>query len=126
VLDSSALLAILNGERGVENLPPEADVLNHAFMSTVNLAEVQGKLVSDGIPSDNAWDAIRSVIYEAVSLDEEQAKLAGALLPRTRALGLSLGDRACVTLGLVLKLPVYTADRQWAKLKLGIPIHVIR
>jgi ribonuclease VapC len=39
---------------------------------------------------------------------------------------LSLGDRACLALGMVLKAPVYTADRSWKNLKLGIKIHVIR
>jgi PIN domain nuclease of toxin-antitoxin system len=37
-----------------------------------------------------------------------------------------LGDRACLALGLALKAPVYTADRSWRKLKLNVPIHVIR
>lgn len=126
VLDASALLALLNEEVGVENLPPESELLSHAVMSTVNLAEVQGKLVSNGIPSDQAWAAILSAIHAAHVLDQEQAKLAGALRMQTRALGLSLGDRACLALGVVLKAPVYTADRQWAKLKLGIRIHIIR
>jgi ribonuclease VapC len=37
-----------------------------------------------------------------------------------------LGDRACLALGLALKAPVYTADRSWKNLKLGVRIHVIR
>jgi ribonuclease VapC len=39
---------------------------------------------------------------------------------------LSLGDRACLALGLALKSPVYTAERSWKKLKLDVRIHVIR
>lgn len=126
VLDASALLALLNEETGVENLPPESEILSHAVMSTVNLAEVQGKLVSNGIASDQAWEAILSAIHAGYVLDHEQAKLAGALRMQTRSLGLSLGDRACLALGVVLKAPVYTADRRWANLKLGIRIHIIR
>ena len=45
---------------------------------------------------------------------------------QTRALGLSLGDRACLALAVALNAPVYTADRTWKKLKLGTRIHVIR
>jgi PIN domain nuclease of toxin-antitoxin system len=41
-------------------------------------------------------------------------------------LGLSLGDRACLALALELNAPVYTADRAWKNLNLGIRIHVIR
>lgn len=126
VLDASALLAILHEERGVEKLPPASEILHGAMMSTVNMAEAQGKLVGHGVPSEEAWDAILSVIHEAVVLDEEQAKLAGDLVLQTRVLGLSLGDRACVALAMMLKAPVYTTDRQWSKLKVGIPIHVIR
>jgi ribonuclease VapC len=48
------------------------------------------------------------------------------LAAQTRALGLSLGDRACLALGLALKAPVYTADKSWKKLKVSVRIHVIR
>lgn len=57
---------------------------------------------------------------------EEQARVAGSLVIPTRHLGLSPEDRACLALGIVLKVPIYTADKNWKKLKLGIPIHVIR
>lgn len=126
VLDASALLAILQVEQGVEKFSSEPHLLNWAVMSTVNMAEVQGKLLSKGMPSEQAWLAILSTVPGKVAMDEEQAKLAGDLLPQTRALGLSLGDRACLALALVLRAPVYTTDRQWAKLKLGIPVHIIR
>jgi ribonuclease VapC len=39
---------------------------------------------------------------------------------------LSLGDRCCLALGMVEELSVMTADRDWAKLQLGIKINVIR
>ena len=47
---------------------------------------------------------------------------------QTRALGLSLGDRACLALGLALKAPVYTADKSWKKLKVrrSHPRHPLR
>ena len=38
----------------------------------------------------------------------------------------SLGDRACLALGISLGAPVYTADKSWKQLKLPIRIHVIR
>jgi PIN domain nuclease of toxin-antitoxin system len=124
VLDASALLAILNQESGADKLT--AELLSVAASSTVNLAEVHGQLVEQGLNSDDAWDATLSPVREAVPFTPEQAKLAGALVAQTRSLGLSLGDRACLALALVLKAPVYTADKPWKNLKVGIRIHVIR
>ena len=95
-------------------------------MSTVNLCEAQGKLVGRGIAAEDAWDAVTAPIGEVFPFDEGLAKAAGSLVLRTRALGLSLGDRACLALGMRLKTTVYTADRLWAKLDLGIPIKIIR
>jgi ribonuclease VapC len=100
--------------------------LSAATSSTVNLAEVQGKLVDRGLAPGDAWEATLSPIREATAFTAEHAKAAGSLIARTRTLGLSLGDRACLALGLALGAPVYTADRSWKNLKLGVRIHVIR
>ena len=124
VLDASAVLALLNNESGADKLTPE--LLNDAICSTVNLAEVQTKLVSAGGSPDEAWEDTLSPIREAAPFTDEQARIAGSLVAQTRAFGLSLGDRACLALGLALKAPVYTADKSWKKLKLGLRIHVIR
>jgi PIN domain nuclease of toxin-antitoxin system len=37
-----------------------------------------------------------------------------------------LGDHACLALGIALKVPVYTAEKAWKKLNVGITVHVIR
>jgi len=124
VLDASALLAVFNQEPGAEKLTPE--LMSGATASTVNLAEVQTKLVSKGVNPDDAWDATFSIIREAVPFTSEHARLAGDLVAQTRTLGLSLGDRACLALGLILKAAIYTADRSWTKVKVGVRVHVIR
>lgn len=124
VLDASALLAILNQEPGAEKLTPQ--ILSAAVASTVNLAEVHGKLVSRGLSSAEAWEASITPIREAIPFTSAHAKLAGDLVEQTRALGLSLGDRACLALGLALKAPVYTAVSSWKKLKLDVRILIIR
>ena len=124
VLDASALLAFLNDEPGADKLTP--DLLNVATSSTVNLAEVQSKLVSRGIDPADAWEATLSSIREAAVFTDEQAKIAGSLVAQISPLGLSLGDRACLALGIALRAPVYTADRSWKNLKLGIRIFVVR
>ncbi|WP_448377386.1 PIN domain-containing protein [Fervidobacterium sp.] len=43
----------------------------------------------------------------------EEARLAGELDPPTRALGLSLGDRACLATAARLGITALTTDRAW-------------
>lgn len=124
VLDASALITMLNQESGADKLTPE--ILVNAVSSTVNLAEVQSKLVSRGLPPEAAWRATLNSVREAISFTPEHARTAGSLIAETRPLGLSLGDRACLALALELKASVYTADRSWKHLKLGLRIHIIR
>jgi|SRR5271166_4175321 len=123
VLDASAMLAVIGGEPGVEQLIP---LLGESAMSTVNLAEVHGKLVGKGVPKAEAWKAVLGLVREVIDFDLQQSKLAGELLAETRSMGLSLGDRACLALGAALKAPVYTTDRAWKPLKVGVEIRVLR
>jgi ribonuclease VapC len=124
VLDASAILAVINSEPGAEKLTP--GLLARAVASTVNLAEVHTKLVSRGWPSVQAWEDATSPLREALPFDQDHARIAGDLVARTRHLGLSLGDRACLALAIALKLPVYTGEKAWKKLNLNLKIHVIR
>jgi len=124
VLDASVILAIINREPGAEKLTPR--LLAEAICSTVNLAEVQSKLVSQGWSPDEAWEDATAPIRGAISFTDEHAKIAGGLVALTRPLGLSLGDRACLALGISHRATVYTAERSWSKLKLGVRIQVIR
>ena len=123
MLDASVILAVLGREPGTEAV---LRLLGDTAVSTVNLAEVQGKLMSRGVPERDAWEGASSLAAEVVDFDREQAWLVGALAPQTRALGLSLGDRACLALGILLKLPVYTTDGAWKNLKLGVKVHLVR
>jgi PIN domain nuclease of toxin-antitoxin system len=124
VLDASAILAYLQEERGAENLTK--DILDHAVVSTVNLAEVQSKLVKKGRDPEDAWEEILSLVNKEELFTSEHAKTAGDLIAITEKYGLSLGDRACLALAIALKAPVYTTEQLWRDLKLGVPIHVIR
>ena len=49
-----------------------------------------------------------------------------SLWQATRAAGLSLGDRACLALGLKTGLLVLTTDHVWGKVKVGVSVGVIR
>ena len=124
VLDSSAVLAVIYRERGADKFSPE--LLANAVMSSVNLAEVQSKLVANGWDAEQAWEDCLGIVDQIVPFTTDQAKRTGSLILNTRPLGLSLGDRACLALALSLNAAVYTADRSWKNLKLNIPVHVIR
>jgi ribonuclease VapC len=123
VLDASALMALLRGEKGAEAVDA---CLSDAVVSTVNQAEVQTKLVSAGMDPRVAWWHISELKCHSIPFDESLAQITGALVEFTKPLGLSLGDRACLALAMQLHARALTADRSWKKLSLGIEIEVIR
>jgi len=123
-LDASAILAFLFNERGAEKLTTE--ILAAAFVSTVNLAEVQTKLVKMGRTVEDAWVDANSLGTLAVPYTSEHAKIAGDLIALTEPYGLSLGDRSCLAVAISLNAPVYTTQKIWKNLNVGVPIHVIR
>lgn len=116
VLDASAVLAVLNGEPGEENVIP---ILAESAISTVNLTEVGAKLLEAGMDEASAQIAVSVLgIGEVMDFDEDLAWETAKLRPLTKQHGLSLGDRACLALAMKLKVPAVTADKQWSKLKL--------
>jgi ribonuclease VapC len=123
VLDASALLAFMFRERGHARV---AELIEQCCMSTVNEAEVLGRFARDGHDPGAVSAALRTTRIEWVDFGEEHAKRAAALVPSTRALGLSLGDRACLALALERGLDAVTADAAWAQLDLGVRIEVLR
>jgi ribonuclease VapC len=124
VLDASAILAIVFQERGAEKLTDE--ILSTAVASTVNLAEVQSKLIKKGYDPEEAWEDSLSLVTAAEPFTSEHARIAGDLITKTESRGLSLGDRSCLALAIALKAPVYTTEQIWKGLKVGVAIHVIR
>ena len=123
VLDSSAVLALLGRELGADVVEK---LLGRIVICSVNLAEIQGKLVGRGMEKAAASLAVTGIVSDIIDFDRERAVLTGSLIAETRTLGLSLGDRACLALGMVLKAPIYTADRAWTSLNLGIDVRTIR
>ena len=123
VLDSSAVLAVFLSERGSAIVAP---ILQGALISTVNVAEVHARLIALGARADHAWDRLQSVQCEVCLFTADQARTAAELKVITRAYGLSLGDRACLALAIDRKATVYTTDKIWMSLNLGINVEVIR
>lgn len=123
VLDASAILVVLNHETGSSKV--EA-LLPGGFASTVNLAEVAGKLAELGMPISDIRAAIEALGLTIVNFDAPMAFETGSLRSATRKAGLSLGDRACLATGKVLSKTVVTADRTWTTLDVGVKIRSVR
>jgi ribonuclease VapC len=123
VWDASALLAYLHDEPGSKRVE---GVLPESAISAVNLAEVIQKAVAREVKVDGLREDLEALGLRVEPFTGDQAAQSGRLWKETRSLGLSLGDRACLSLGLALGLPVLTADREWQQLALGLEIEVIR
>ena len=123
VLDTSAVLAALNGEPGGEIV---ADGADDYLLSSVNLAETIGFLLRRGRSQEGALRAVDYVDATVVPHDKALAEDTGVLIARTRGRGLSLGDCACLALALKTNHPVLTADRAWLDLDLGVEVRLIR
>ena len=123
VLDSSAILAVLNDEPGADVV--EA-VLDDAVVSTVNYAEVVAKLVERGGTVLAAQAALQSVALTTVDFDLALALRTGGLRGETAKRGLSLGDRACLALAEREGAPALTGDRSWVGAVSSVEIRLIR
>jgi len=84
------------------------------------------KLVEAGLTELEALTTLRGLRLAVIPFDRGMALHTGALRKLTKPLGMSLGDRACVALGMHLSLPVMTTDRNWQALSPEVQIQVIR
>jgi PIN domain nuclease of toxin-antitoxin system len=123
VLDASALLAMLLAERGADYVWQRR---HGAVLSTVNYTEALTRLARHGKSLDQSEDRLRLLELDLVPFDRQQAAVAASLSLAGKPLGLPLGDRACLALGLVRNIPVLTAERAWKKLDLNVSIELIR
>ncbi len=123
VWDASALLLLLQQEPGWQDLAPR---LPGSVMSSVNLSEVAAKLMEAGGAPGTTRQVLEGLPIEIDDFTADLAYRAAELRGPTKELGLSLGDRACLALGLSLGSPILTGDRAWLKLDLGVAIELVR
>ena len=123
VLDASVLLCLLNDEPGADRV---VDVLTRSVIGTANLAEVVSKLRERGLSLDEVREALGGLHLDVRSLTPAQARIVGDLRPATKALGLSLGDRACLALAIDLQAEMLTTDAPLASADVGITITNVR
>lgn len=123
ILDASAILALLNNEEGADMV---AEELQYASVCTVNLAEVIGRLMENGLTESVVRQVIISLRLQIIDFTAEMAFEAGRLKSVTKKIGLSLGDRSCLAAAKVTGGCVLTADRIWVKVDTGVKIKLIR
>lgn len=123
VMDASAFLTLLNREPGYELVE---QYLPQSIISAVNLSEVLSVLLNIGIALEKAEFAVMPLIKEVVPFQKNHAIEAANLRHVTKAFGLSLGDRACLALAKIEKIPTLTADKAWSKIDHGVEVISIR
>lgn len=124
LLDASALLAWLNEERGAHKVEP---MLDRSAISTVNLSETLQKSLAGGAEIRGLVADLKALGILPVPFEADDAETAAAMWTRTKDLGLSIGDRACLTTALKLDLPAVTADNAWADVEYpGLKVVLIR
>lgn len=127
VLDASAILAVVFDEAGADAVLALAQ--RGPLLSAVNWTEVLAKLVDHGLQVDEAIPRLAdSGLLDAVHLvefDTAQARATAELRQRTRSLGLSLGDRACLALALLRQASAVTTDRAWLRVP-GVAVTCVR
>jgi len=68
---------------------------------------------------------LTDIIHEIVPFDTNHAYSTALMRKNTKKCGLSLGDRACLSLAKFMNLPILTADKAWMKADLDIKIILI-
>jgi PIN domain nuclease of toxin-antitoxin system len=129
VLDASAVLALLQAEKG-QDVVRAAMIARRSRISTVNYSEVIAKLCEHGVPPHDAQLALDVLSIELVAFDQRLALETAFLKAGTKSIGASLGDRACLALASACAAPdipvVYTAEKQWLKVKWPFKVILIR
>ena len=123
VLDASAVLCLLQEEKGAERV---AEALPDAMIGAVNYSEVVAKLVEAGIDEATVDSLIDKLQLKVIPFDRIQARRAGSLRAITRKLGLSLGDRACLALAAAEGATALTCEQIWTKFETPCKVETVR
>ena len=124
VMDASALLALMQGERGGD-VVDELIVENECVASSVNIVEVGTRLVDKGLAPIHLARALKELDVQTIDFDLEQALVSATMRVSTRQAGLSLGDRACLALAQLMKGTAVTADSAWVDVAEAVGVKVL-
>ena len=121
VLDASAILALLQEEPGADEVE---SLLDGASMSSVNLSEVIQKGEQHDVNTEGLEYDLEALGIEFRDFDVAAARPTAELW--SRGSGLSLGDRACLSLAIAMEMPAVTADARWTALEVPVRVRVVR
>ena len=127
VLDASAVMAFLYDEPGggaVEALLLDEET--EVRVCAMNLCEVVTLLAAAGLGPEEIRENLELFDGQCADFTEAMAMRAGEMSTATRSAGLSLGDRACLTLAAEMGAVAWTTDRAWKKVKTGAVVKLIR
>jgi PIN domain nuclease of toxin-antitoxin system len=127
VMDASALLALMQGERG-SDVVDELIQDQECIASSVNIAEVGTRLINKGLAPAQLARTLKALDVQPIDFDLEQATLCASLRLSTKHVGLSLGDRACLALTQLVKGTAVTGDSAWSDVAdaVGVKVLMIR
>ncbi len=123
VLDASALLAFLLDEPGgdlVETYLPQS------IISAVNWSEVLQKMQRYGADTTGTGADLEALGVGFMPFEAIDAELSASIWKQGQPYGLSLGDRACLALGMRLHISIITADKVWLEAYPNLDIQLIR
>jgi PIN domain nuclease of toxin-antitoxin system len=124
VLDATALIALLSQETGHQKV---ADILGKSTVSAVNLAETVNKLLQRGSDPIALRGFIGGLNLTIEDWSAESAYASAEFAHLGRSHGLSLGDRACLTLAKEIGATAVTSDRTWTRIpRLGVSVMLFR
>ena len=103
-----------------------APVLFGSYVSAVNFSEVVKKSLEKNAATEKILRFLAGQALQVLPFDQQRAVNAASLFPLTSASGLSFADRACMALGLELRLPVLTAETRMSTTVLDIDVLLIR
>lgn len=123
VLDTSAVIAFFRDELGATRV---AATLDDAVIIAPIAAEIVAVLIRYGSDHATAVSALQKLGVRILPMTEALAFETGLLVAKTRNLGLSLADCACIALAIEMGAEVLSADRHWARANLPVRVHLIR
>ncbi len=124
ILDSTALIALVGLESGSQQV---AELLESSAVSAVNLAETANKLLEKGFSEAEVRASLAKLELKVEDWTEDLAYRSAEFTHFNKSHGLSLGDRACLTLAKKLHATAVTSDQAWRRVpSLGVRIMIFR
>lgn len=124
IIDTSALIQFFQKEEGWEKVQ---DVITEdCYISIINLTEFFTWIVRNNMSLSDVEEVVKLIGIKIVKYEYQQVLEVAKIYHKCKHYGLSLGDRACLALGLTKKINIVTADRVWQKLNLDISITCTR